>query len=149
MARKSKQPGGHNPLTAHEVKRLKYSGYGTQTTRLSSTASHLPFGHCCLSLSPISPGSAAVATPSGHVYSREAILQYLLTKNAELRSRRAEYDRLRSVVENRRAAHEEERRSMKRAAFLTKDQGAMNGDNNNNSATTALVLREDRQTNVA
>jgi len=86
-----------------------------------------------------------VATPSGHVYSREAIVQYLLTKNAELRSRRAEYDRLRSVVEERRAAYEEKRRSEKRTAFLTKDQGAMNG-NDYNSATTALVLREDRQT---
>lgn len=146
MARKSKQPGGHNPLTAHEVKRLKFSGYGTQTTRLS-TASHLPFGQCCLSLSPISThgGSAAVATPSGHVYSREAMVRYLLTKNVELRSRKAEYDRLRSVVENRRAAYEEKQRSVKRTTFLTKDQGAMNG--NNNSATTALVLREDRQTN--
>jgi len=139
MGRKSKQPGGHNPLTAHEVKRLKYSGYGTQSTRLS-TASHLPFGQCCLSLSPITDGSA-VATPSGHVYSREAIVQYLLTKNSELRLQKAEYDRLRLVIENRRALYEEKQQIMKQTTFITKDQGAMNM--NNDSTTTALVLRED------
>jgi len=50
--RKSKQAGGHNPLTYHERKRLKSSGYGTQFTRLS-TQSQLPFGHCSLNLSPI------------------------------------------------------------------------------------------------
>lgn len=54
MTRKSKQPGGHNPLTYAETKRLKSSGYGTQSTRLTSQ-SMLPFGHCCLSLSQVSP----------------------------------------------------------------------------------------------
>lgn len=146
MARKSKQPGGHNPLTAHEVKRLKSSGYGTQTARLSSTASHLPFGQCCLSLSRI-PDGCAVATPSGHVYSREAIVQYLLTKTCELRRLRAEYDRLRLVVENRRAVYEENQRTVEHATFITKDQGART--NNGGSTTTALFLREDPQTNVA
>ena len=53
MTRKSKQPGGHNPLTYAETKRLKSSGYGTQSTRLTSD-SQLPFGHCCLSLSQVS-----------------------------------------------------------------------------------------------
>jgi hypothetical protein len=43
-----------------------------------------------------------VATPSGHIYSREAIVQYLLTKNRELKGQKAEYDRLRLQVENRR-----------------------------------------------
>lgn len=139
MARKSKQPGGHNPLTAHEVKRLKSSGYGTQTTRLSTTASHLPFGHCCLSLSPIiEGGGAVVATPSGHVYSREAIVQYLLTKTRELRQRKTEYDRLRLHVENKHALYQEKLHSLKQAAFITKDQGAMN----NGNSSVALVSRD-------
>ena len=59
MTRKSKQPGGHNPLTYAETKRLKSSGYGTQSTRLTSD-SQLPFGHCCLSLSPVSIMSVIV-----------------------------------------------------------------------------------------
>eukprot|EP01083_Nonionella_stella_P045442 122047_1 len=105
MTRKSKQPGGHNPLTYHEQKRLKSSGYGTQSARLT-TASQLPFGHCCLNLSPIDFGDA-LATPSGHIYSREAIVQYLLTKNGDLKKRKAEYERRRLEVENRRVEWEE------------------------------------------
>ncbi|KAL9180704.1 hypothetical protein ACHAXT_011157 [Thalassiosira profunda] len=132
MARKSKQPGGHNPLTYHERKRLKSSGYGTQSTRLT-TASQLPFGHCCLSLSPIDAGDA-VATPSGHIYSREAIVQYLLTKNGELKKEKAEYERRRVEVENRRVEWEEKQRKKTQERFVRKDQGAM---------STALVVKAD------
>ena len=135
MTRKSKQPGGHNPLTAHEVKRLKSSGWGTQSTRLT-TASHLPFGRCCLGLSPIDDGDA-VATPSGHVYSREAIVNYLLTKNGELRRMREEHERLRLGVEDRRVEWEERQGRARRNAFVRKDQGAMSS-----SSSTALVVQE-------
>eukprot|EP00584_Thalassiosira_punctigera_P001443 CAMPEP_0172532370 /NCGR_PEP_ID=MMETSP1067-20121228/5451_1 /TAXON_ID=265564 ORGANISM="Thalassiosira punctigera, Strain Tpunct2005C2" /NCGR_SAMPLE_ID=MMETSP1067 /ASSEMBLY_ACC=CAM_ASM_000444 /LENGTH=370 /DNA_ID=CAMNT_0013316877 /DNA_START=75 /DNA_END=1188 /DNA_ORIENTATION=+ len=134
MTRKSQQPGGHNPLTYHERKRLKSSGYGTQSARLA-TSSQLPFGHCSLGLSPIEPGDA-VATPSGHIYSREAIVQYLLTKNGELKKRRAEYERRRLEVENRRVEWEEKEGKRRRDTFVRKDQGAMSS-----SSTTALVLR--------
>eukprot|EP00579_Thalassiosira_antarctica_P004433 CAMPEP_0201881066 /NCGR_PEP_ID=MMETSP0902-20130614/11478_1 /ASSEMBLY_ACC=CAM_ASM_000551 /TAXON_ID=420261 /ORGANISM="Thalassiosira antarctica, Strain CCMP982" /LENGTH=339 /DNA_ID=CAMNT_0048409193 /DNA_START=30 /DNA_END=1049 /DNA_ORIENTATION=- len=142
MTRKSKQPGGHNPLTYRELKRLKSSGYGTQSTRLS-TASQLPFGHCCLNLSPIIDGdtsNAAVATPSGHIYSREAIVQYLITKNGELKKKKAEYERQRLEVENRRVEWEEKERKRRQDVFVRKDQGAMMVSN---AATTALVLREE------
>lgn len=132
MTRKSKQPGGHNPLTAHERKRLKSSGYGTQSQRLT-TASQLPFGHCCLNLSPIDDGDA-VATPSGHIYSREAIVQYLLTKNGELKKQKAEYEKMRLDVENRRVEWEEKEAKKQQDKFVRKDQGAM---------STALVLRSD------
>ena len=44
--------------------------------------SQLPFGWCALSLRPaVDP----VATPSGHVYSREAILEHLVTKQAAIK----------------------------------------------------------------
>lgn len=43
-----------------------------------------------------------MATPSGHIYSREVIVQYLLTKNRELKEQKAEYDRQRLQVENKR-----------------------------------------------
>jgi len=147
MTRKSQQAGGHNPLTYHERKRLKSSGYGTQSTRLT-TASQLPFGHCCLNLSPIieeggggsatTTATAAVATPSGHIYSREAIVQYLLTKNGELKKQKAEYERRRLVVENRRVEWEEKERKSRQETFMRKDQGAMSSSS---STSTALVLR--------
>jgi nitric oxide synthase-interacting protein len=131
MTRKSKQPGGHNPLTYAETKRLKSSGYGTQSTRLTSQ-SMLPFGHCCLSLSQIE--GDAVATPSGHIYSRETIVQYLLTKNRELKEQKADYERKRLQVENRRAEWEEKQQKKSQQQFRSKDQGAM---------SNALVVRDD------
>mmetsp|Transcript_4532 Transcript_4532/g.8789 ORF Transcript_4532/g.8789 Transcript_4532/m.8789 type:complete len:217 (-) Transcript_4532:1187-1837(-) len=142
MTRKSQQAGGHNPLTYHERKRLKSSGYGTQSTRLT-TASQLPFGHCCLNLSPIieeggggsatTTATAAVATPSGHIYSREAIVQYLLTKNGELKKQKAEYERRRLVVENRRVEWEEKERKSRQETFMRKDQGAMSSSSSSSS----------------
>ena len=44
--------------------------------------SHLPFGYCGLTLRP---AEDPVVSSSGHVYSREAILEYLLTKMQEIK----------------------------------------------------------------
>lgn len=86
MTRKGKQPGGHNPLTYNERKKL--TSYGTTTARLG-TESHNRFGDCCLGLSP---ATDPVSTPSGHIYSREAIVTYLLTKNQELKEAQLKYE---------------------------------------------------------
>lgn len=131
MTRKSKQPGGHNPLTYSERKRLKSSGYGTQSTRLT-TESQLPFGYCALSTSP---AVEAVATPSGHIYEREAIVSYLLSKSGELKKEKKEYEKLRLGVEERRVAWEEKNRKQEVERFVRKDQGAV--------SEGALVVRED------
>jgi nitric oxide synthase-interacting protein len=89
MTRKSKQAGGHMPLTYYERNtKFASSAYGTSTARLSSD-SQLKFGDCSLGLSPaVDP----VATPSGHVYSREAIVEYLLTKTGEVKKARDNYE---------------------------------------------------------
>lgn len=98
MTRKSKQPGGINPLTYREQSRLK--SYGTTKIRLS-TESQRKFGDCCLSLSPaVDP----VATPSGHVYSREAIVSYLLTKTKEYKDACHKYEALMSEREEKERA---------------------------------------------
>ena len=130
MTRKSKQPGGHNPLTYAERKRLKSSGYGTQSQRLT-TESQLPFGYCTLSTSPT---VEAVATPSGHIYEREAIVAYLLQKSGELKKEKKEYEKLRLNVEERRVQWEEENRKKEVARFVRKDQGAV--------SEGALVVRD-------
>jgi nitric oxide synthase-interacting protein len=119
MTRKSKQPGGHNPLTAHERKKL-LGDYGTQTARLG-TASQRRFGDCALSLVPaVDP----VCTPSGTVYSREAILSYLLTKTTELREARSRREGELAEEERKVAARvaDEEQRAARE--FVRKDQGA-------------------------
>ena len=76
----------------------------------------------------------AVATPSGHIYSRETIVQYLLTKNRELKEQKAEYERMRLQVENKRAEWEETQQKKAQQQFRSKDQGAM---------SNALVLKGD------
>ena len=88
MTRKSKQTGGHNPLSHYErTKKFKSSQYGTTTARLS-TDSQLNFGDCALSLSP---ATDPVATPSGHVYSRQAIVEYLLSKTNDIKKAKQNY----------------------------------------------------------
>jgi nitric oxide synthase-interacting protein len=48
-----------------------------------------PFGYCTLSLQPaIDP----VVSPSGHIYSRESIYEYLLTKKEELSRQKEAYE---------------------------------------------------------
>ena len=119
MTRKSKQPGGHNPLTAHERKKL-LGDYGTQTARLG-TASQRRFGDCALSLCPaVDP----VCTPSGNIYSREAIVQYLLTKTTELKEARARREAEDAAEQRKVAAKEADGKRTAAREFVRKDQGA-------------------------
>lgn len=74
----SKNAGDRSHFTYAEKQR---SSFGSQSERLSAD-SQLPFGHCPFSLHPIDDG---VISPSGRLYSREAILEYLLTKMKEIR----------------------------------------------------------------
>lgn len=63
-------------------------GYGTESQRLG-TESQTPFGYCCLSLNPVVD---AVVSPSGHLYSREAILEYLLLKTKGIKQQQQEFE---------------------------------------------------------
>ena len=74
----SKNAGDRSHFTYAEKQR---SSFGSQKERLSAD-SQLPFGYCPFSLYPIEDG---VITPSGRLYSREAILEYILTKMKEIR----------------------------------------------------------------
>jgi hypothetical protein len=68
-----------------------------------------------------------------------AIVQYLLTKNGELKRERKEYEKQMLEVENRRVAYEEANRMKEVERFVKKDQGAMSMA----ESSTALVVRED------
>jgi nitric oxide synthase-interacting protein len=89
MARKSKQPGGHNPLTAHERKKYAKDAYGTTTARLGQDSQYT-FANCGLSLHPAR--DRPVASPSGYIYERSAMLEYMLTKTQELKRQQQEYE---------------------------------------------------------
>lgn len=116
MGRKSKQAGtGHYPLTHYErTKKFASSSYGTTTTRISGDT-QVAFGSCSLSLAPIvseqdgssanavaaksSAGdddqtviSIAMVTPSGHLYAKQAIYEYLLTKTQDFANQTKAYE---------------------------------------------------------
>jgi hypothetical protein len=110
MARKSKQAGsGHLPLTHYERK-LYSKEHGTQTQRLGGTSQNT-FGHCALGLAPAK--EEPVATHSGYIYERAAILEYLLTKTQELKQQKVDYDQ---QVAQEQTTHHEEQDTRKRAA---------------------------------
>jgi hypothetical protein len=60
----------------------------SDTQRLGSD-SQLLFGSCPLTLNPI---VEAVVTPSGHMYERESILEYLLKRTKELKDQQKQYE---------------------------------------------------------
>ncbi len=76
MPRNSKS--GRAIYTNHERSLMDY---GTMQARLNTDA-QLPFGYCPFNLNPI---DECVISPSGHMYSREAILEYLLAKTREIK----------------------------------------------------------------
>jgi nitric oxide synthase-interacting protein len=72
------------------------------------TDSHLPFGHCALSTYPTDD---AVVSPSGHLYGRESMLEYLLTKSKELKRAQQLFDAQQARLE---AEQREEARRVQR-----------------------------------
>ena len=69
---------------------MTYHSYnqGTLTQRIGAD-SQLLFGYCPFSLSPISEG---YVSPSGNLYSKEGILEYLLTRSREIKALKEAYD---------------------------------------------------------
>jgi nitric oxide synthase-interacting protein len=83
-SRHSKNTGSRPHFTYHE----KQKASGSLTQRLGEE-SQLPFGYCALSLSP---AEDPVVSPSGRLYGREYILEYILTKTQELKKQQREYE---------------------------------------------------------
>mmetsp|Transcript_30216 Transcript_30216/g.51103 ORF Transcript_30216/g.51103 Transcript_30216/m.51103 type:complete len:328 (-) Transcript_30216:1178-2161(-) len=106
-ARHSKNAGDRHHFTYDEKKK---AGLGSLAQRLGSD-SQLPFGYCALSMHP---AEDAVVSPSGHIYSRECIIDYLLTKSKELKKLRQiwEDQQLQQERESTNRSQELERRSI-------------------------------------
>jgi len=79
-SRHSKKRGSDAVFTYDERKKQ----VGEETNRLGGD-SQLPFGHCNLTLTAISEGAESVVSPSGRIYGKEAILEYLLSKTRDLK----------------------------------------------------------------
>lgn len=83
-SRHSKNTGSRPHFTYHE----KAKAHVSITQRLGSE-SQLPFGYCALSLAP---AEVPVVSPSGRIYGREYILEYILTKTQELKKQQRLYE---------------------------------------------------------
>jgi ATPase subunit of ABC transporter with duplicated ATPase domains len=87
---------------------VQYSkSYGTTAARLGQ-GSQLTFGDCALSLHPAK--EQPVATPSGFVYERASILEYLLTKTQELKQQQQEYEQWLAQQENEKTQEDQKKR---------------------------------------
>jgi len=110
------------PLTSVEMK--KYSvGYGTTTARLNGISQYV-FGDCALSLH--SAEEHPVATPSGYIYEKAAILEYLLTKTQQLKKEKQEYEAWLQKCQTEENEEDERKRKAQVAAF-EEGQKVVNG----------------------
>lgn len=81
------------PLTSYErTKKFKSSEYGTTSARISGHSQYQA-GDCGLSLTSLNNGASVLCTPSGHLYEKSAILEYLLTKTQEIKEQQDAFDR--------------------------------------------------------
>lgn len=139
----SRNAGDRHHFTYHE--KLK-AGHGTIRQRLGSD-SQLPFGYCALSMHP---AEQPVVSPSGRIYNREHILEYILTKTQELK-RQAELYRQQQEKEGeelRQAEAAAQRREVNRflqlqdsvstASILTQTVAKATASNTAESTTSSL-----------
>ena len=134
MARKSKQPGGHNPLTAHERKKYTKGAYGTVSARLGQDSQY-SLGNCGLSLYPAR--DRPVATPSGYIYERSAMLEYLLSKTQDLKKQQQEYEDYLSTLE----ASQQEEQEKKRKSMVVEFESAQKVTSAKKHKTETNVLK--------
>ncbi|KAJ1438552.1 hypothetical protein B484DRAFT_444501 [Ochromonadaceae sp. CCMP2298] len=115
-ARHSKNAGAKHHYTYEEKRR---AGLGTVKERLG-TDSQLPFGYCALSLRP---AEDPVVSPSGRIYSREFILEYLISKQQELKKQKQAFDA--QQAREQRALEEAQQKAQERSieAFIETHNG--------------------------
>ena len=111
--RHSKNAGSHTYGVFSYKEREKCEFMQKEEARLG-VDSQLPFGHCWLSLAPaVDP----VVTPSGHTYSREAILEHMASRSQDLKRRRDEWEAQERQAARAEARATEQRRLDEATAF--------------------------------
>lgn len=96
------------------------AGYAFTKKVTIDSAGFLPFGFCGLSLkAPKDP----VATPDGHIYDREMILQHLLTEKQELMRQHEKYEQ-QEKHKQRLAAAERQEANLKELEKFQRDEEA-------------------------
>lgn len=122
MSRHSKHS---NDRQFYSAKERADAGFSTSKKDILGTDCFLPFGHCGISLkAPKDP----VATPEGHIFDREFILEYLLTKKLELQAaaKKFEDQEKRKAQKDDREKQAEEMKEI--TDFEKLDQGLLSSD---------------------
>jgi len=111
------------------------AGYGfTKKVRIDS-AGFLPFGFCAVSLkAPKDP----VATPDGHIYDREAILQHLLSEKQELLAQHEKFQKQEKSKERTLAAEKQEANLRELEFFQRNEEATMSQDKRHKRAADQL-----------
>jgi len=119
MTRKSKQAGGNFPLTHYErtKKFASKEGHGTTSKRIAGHSQY-QLGDCGLNLTKLDDEGAALCTPSGYLYSEDAILSYLLSKTQEIKEQREAYEQQQRREDAAAAGEGDVAASKKRAASV-------------------------------
>jgi hypothetical protein len=140
-----KRTDGNLPLTSYERSvGFASSSYGTTTQRLAGYAQYQR-GDCALSLTKLD--GTALCTPSGYLYSHDAILSYLLNQTQLLNRQRDAYEdqeRKRFILENKEAIEAQHR---ERLSKFAESQQSLIGITTTNSteivvASTGTALLE-------
>lgn len=122
MSRHSKHS---NDRSFYSAKERADAGYSVTKKDVLGSECFLPFGHCCLSLkAPKDP----VATPDGHIYDREFILEYLLTRKLELQAEAKKYEDQESKKARKLDAEKQKESMQEILDFEKLDQGLLSGD---------------------
>eukprot|EP01041_Mallomonas_annulata_P005384 gene5384-10771_t len=131
------------------------SEMGSLRQRLG-TDSQLPFGYCCLSLQPVVD---PVISPSGHMYSREAIVEYLLAKTQEIKLQMKLYETNQLQIQKEQQMKSIEEQESIQQSFAETQEGvgqvvkrkASNIEDNQSymSSRKRIIDDTDRQTKLA
>jgi len=122
MSRHSKHS---NDASHYSHKERADAGYTLQKKEVLGSDCFLPFGFCCLSLKP---PKDPVATPDGHIFDREHILEYLLTQKLELQSKAKKFEAQEQKKARKVQADQAAEEAQKILDFQDLDQGLLSAD---------------------
>eukprot|EP00439_Symbiodinium_sp_Y106_P053107 s5404_g7.t1 len=128
MSRHSKHSNDRMFFTAKE---RADAGYSKTRKEVMGTDCFLPFGFCGLTLkAPKDP----VATPDGHIFDREAILEYLLQQKLDIQAEQKKFEEQERQREQRLLSADKEVQLKELEAFTNAEQGLLSQDHRHKRA---------------
>ncbi|CAE7744182.1 nosip [Symbiodinium sp. CCMP2456] len=128
MSRHSKHSNDRMFFTAKE---RADAGYSKTRKEVMGTDCFLPFGFCALTLkAPKDP----VATPDGHIFDREAILEYLLQQKLDIQAEQKKFEEQERQREQRLLSADKEVQLKELEAFTNAEQGLLSQDHRHKRA---------------